>query len=231
MRTSKRESKPRRRRGGSGEGSQPRPPTTPPSQLPSVRHQAGRLPWAERFKNRPPADASGELFRRTPLDPTSPLPPRAGLFLVCSVLARACFEENALRRHYEPPLIPRQGRPPNTSGTRKQTTRYPTPLNRLFQPRETPLAYRMAAQTRFIALGEGPRNAYAASVVRQAASVNPLSPGAYRLPLGPISVGDPGPGLGAAPPVLGAFSPRQYAKAGGARKCNRGFRRLTQIIP
>ena len=107
MRTSKHESEPRRR-GGSEEGSQPRPPTRPPSQLPSVRHQAGRLAWAERFKNCPPADASGELFRRTPLDPTSPLPPRAGLFLVCSVLARACFEENALRRHYKPPLLPPQ---------------------------------------------------------------------------------------------------------------------------
>jgi len=82
VRTSKHESKPRRRRGGSGERSQPRPPTTPPSQLPSVRHQAGRLAWAERFKNRPPADASGEPSWMTTLPPTSPLPPRAGLFIV-----------------------------------------------------------------------------------------------------------------------------------------------------
>ena len=67
----------------------------------------------------------------------------------------------------------------------KQTTRYRTPLNRLFQAREGALT----AQTRFIAFGEGPPNAV-------------------------FCVGDPGPGLGAAPPVLGTVSPRKYAKAG-----------------
>ena len=63
-----------------GKGRGRRPPTTPPSKLPSVRHDAGRRPWAERPKNRPPADASGERFEVVPLHPNSPLPPMAGLF-------------------------------------------------------------------------------------------------------------------------------------------------------
>ena len=42
--------------------------------------RASRRSWADRGKNRPPADASGEQFEVVPLHPNSPLLPMAGLF-------------------------------------------------------------------------------------------------------------------------------------------------------
>jgi len=116
-----------------GKGRGHRPPTTPPSELPSVRHHAGRRPWAERPQNHPPADASGELFEVVPLHPNSPLPPMAGLFspamnhLWTHAKASRPRQHGPRRRRNtplspEPPLLTRGASPP-LSGWRGRRSR------------------------------------------------------------------------------------------------------------
>ena len=82
-----------------------------------IPFRARRRSWAEPGKNRPPADASGEVLGW--VGPPSPKSP--------SAQGRSLPPSGP-----EPPLGPRTPRPTATSRTRKRTTRYPTPLNRLF---------------------------------------------------------------------------------------------------
>jgi hypothetical protein len=72
---------PRRKEAVQGSERYPSPRTTPGSQEPSAPPQVWGLPWAERQRDRPPADASGKILASITLRPDNPLPPMAGLFL------------------------------------------------------------------------------------------------------------------------------------------------------